>query len=124
MTEKEMKEFWDEVAADEEAHTMAAGEKVYKFKCKPVWQFQSIEFEVTGSKKDIPEIMDLYSEVLAKLMLIAPEQKKDAPAAPAVPLASEKQKEIMRKFDIPFTNKTTQKEAQGLIQASIDKNNK
>lgn len=91
------------------------------FKCKPCWNFQSVEFEYEGEKEDLPKIMDLYSDVLSRLMLISPEQKKDAPA---VKLASDKQKEIMRKFDIPFTIKTTSEEAQKLIQESIDKTTK
>ena len=93
------------------------------FKCKPCWQFQSVEFEVEGEREDIPKIMDLYSEVLSKLMLISPEQKKD-PTTQAIKLASDKQKEIMRKFDIPFTLQTTAEQAQKLIQESIDKSSK
>ena len=93
-------------------------------KCKPCWNFQSIEFEFAiEDKSELPKVMDLYSEVLSRLMLIAPEQKKE-PIAPAVKLASDKQKETMRKFDIPFTLKTTAEEAQKLIQESIDKMSK
>ena len=91
-----------------------------KFKIKPCWQFQSIEVEIEGEKKDIPEIMDLYSDILSRLILITPEQKKEA-IQPVVKLASDKQKEIMQKYDIPFTLKTTSEEAQKLIQESLDK---
>ena len=93
-----------------------------KFKCKPCWNFQSVEFEIEiEDKSKLPEVMDLYSDVLSRLMLISPEQKN---TAPAIKLASDKQKEIMKKFDIPFTLKTTADEAQKLIQESIDKSSK
>lgn len=94
-------------------------EQKIKYKLKPVWQFQSIEFEVEATKAELPQVMDLYSEVLSKLMEITPEQKKEI--LPTVKLASDKQKETMRKFDIPFTLKTTAEEAQKLIQESVDK---
>ena len=93
-------------------------------KCKPVYQFQSIEFdyEITD-KRDLPKLFDLYTEVLNGLMLIAPDQKKDLnqQTVKVVKLASEKQREIMRKFDIPFTLETTSEEAQKLIQESVTK---
>lgn len=98
-------------------------EKVYDFKLKPVWQFQSVEVVVSGTKDDIPAIMDLYSDILSKLMVIAPEQSK-AVNQPTVKLASDKQKEIMRKFGIEFTAQTTAAEAQALIQQSVEKANK
>ena len=98
---------------------------VFSFKIKPVWQFQSIEVEVKATKREIPKVMDLYSDLLAGLMKIAPEQSKQQfDDRPKVKLASDKQKEIMRKFDIPFTAETTAAEAQKLIQDNIDKASK
>ena len=95
-------------------------EEVYDFKLKPVWQFQSVEVVVSGTKKDISKIMDLYSEILAKLMLIAPEQNKVV-SQPAIKLATDKQKEIMLKHGIEFTPQTTSAEAQALIQQNMEK---
>ena len=90
-------------------------------KCKPVWQFQSCEFEFDlTDKKELPEMFDLYSEILNGLMLIAPEQKKEVNQSKPK-LASDRQREIMRKFDIPFTLETTAEEAQKLIQESVQK---
>ena len=95
------------------------------FKIKPVWQFQSVEVEVKAKKSQVSKVMDLYSDILAKLMLIAPEQPKQVyEAKPAVKLASDKQKELMRKFEIPFTANTTAAEAQKLIQDSVEKASK
>ena len=94
------------------------------FKCKPVWLFQSCEFEVElNDVSDLPKLFDLYSEVLKGLMLIAPEQKKEVNQTKPK-LASDKQREIMRKFDIPFTLETTAEEAQKLIQESVQKASK
>lgn len=104
---------------------LAEGEEVFNFKIKPVWQFQSIEVEVKATKREIPKVMDLYTDLLAGLMKIAPEQSKQVyEDRPRVKLASDKQKEIMRKFDIPFTAETTAAEAQKLIQDNIDKASK
>ena len=99
------------------------GENKVKFKIKPCWQFQSVEVELEGEKENIAEIMDLYSDILSRLILITPEQK-DKPVQPAIKLASDRQKEIMQKYNIPFTLKTTSEEAQQLIQESLDKNKK
>lgn len=99
----------------------------FVMKCKPVWQFQSVEFDFeVESKADLPAMFDLYSEVLNGLMNIAPDQKKDLSQSTVkvVKLASEKQREIMRKFEIPFTLATTADEAQKLIQESIQKASK
>lgn len=100
-------------------------EEVFTFKIKPVWQFQSVEVEVKATKREIPKVLDLYTDLLAGLMKIAPEQSKQQfDDRPKVKLASDKQKELMRKFDIPFTAETTAAEAQKLIQDSIDRANK
>ena len=94
--------------------------KQFVFKLKPCYQFQSIEFEVVATKEEIPEVIDLYSTVLNKLMEITPEQSKNQPQ-PTVKLASDSQKEILRKYNIPFTLKTTAAEAQKLISESLEK---
>ena len=55
-------------------------------------------------------------------MEIAPIQEAAKPAKAAQPLATEKQKDIMDRFGIKYNNNTTAKEAQKLIQASIEAN--
>ena len=91
------------------------------FKCKPTYQFQSIEFEVAASIDEIPNVIDLYKKVVDELIKIAPEQdKKVANNAPAEPLATPGQKATMDKFGIGYGPDTTKKQAQALIQASID----
>lgn len=92
-----------------------------KFKCKPCWNFQSIEFEIEGT---VEEAVKLYEEVLLKLVEISPAQDaKSQKRQPPLHPASEKQKEIMKKFGIKFDSFTSKEEAQALIQKSIDKSN-
>lgn len=120
-TNEELNELIDRLVTENNMPQMAIDLNQYKFKLKPVYQFQSVEFEVYGSKEDIPQIMELYSDVLAELMKITPEQAKTTPnKTVSVPLASDKQKEIMRKFGIKFGPLTTQAEAQQLIKESME----
>ena len=90
------------------------------FKCKPTYQFQSIEFEVAASIDEIPNVIDLYKKVVDELIKIAPEQDKKAKTLPTEPLATENQKKTMDKFGIGYGPDITKKQAQALIQASID----
>lgn len=101
--------FWDEVERDE---------KTFNFKCKPTYQFQSIEFDFRGTKDDIPEMVEMYNQVLQELMKIAPAQEKGS--VQVSNLATDKQKETMKRFGIKFAPTTTREEAQRLIQKSID----
>ena len=120
MNQTELEEFFKDEPVQKKEQ-----EEEYIFKIKPVWLFQSIEVEVKATKKQLPKVMDLYTDILAGLMKIAPEQKREVnEVRPTVKLATEAQKMLMRKFDIPFTAETTAAEAQKLIQASVDKANK
>lgn len=90
------------------------------FKCKPVWQFQSVEFdfEVKDASVDLPAMFEIYKKVLKGLMDFAPEQQKQT--VNREPLATEKQRQIMKANGIPYTNLTTMSEASALIKASVD----
>lgn len=90
------------------------------FKCKPVWQFQSVEFDfdVKDATVDLPAMFEIYKRVLKGLMDFAPEQQKQS--VNREPLASEKQRQIMKANGIPFTPTTTMSEASQLIKASVD----
>ena len=91
------------------------------FKCKPVWQFQSVEFDfdVKDATIDLPEMFEIYKKVLKGLMDFAPEQTKNQTVSKE-PLATPGQKATMDKFGIVYDSTTTKKQAQSLIQASID----
>ena len=93
-------------------------------KCKPTWQFQSVEFDFEidpqiDEDTQYKIMFETYNKVLNGLMKIAPVQDIKN-QVPAEPLATARQKEIMDKFGIKYTNKTTTKEAQRLIQRSMD----
>ena len=92
------------------------------FKCKPTYQFQSIEFDYpVQTPNDLDAMFELYNRVLKGLMDIAPIQE-NKPVKALEPLATDKQKSIMDRFGIKYNNNTTAKEAQKLIQASIEAN--
>ena len=92
------------------------------FKCKPTFQFQSIEFDfICESEKDEDEMIALYDRILKKLIQISPEQDGKRKPSQSEPLATDGQKDTMKRFNIPFDSTTTRKQAQALIQASIDK---
>lgn len=117
ITKEELGELVDLLIFEGNSLEFEEDTKSYLFKCKPCYQFQSIEFEVEADKHHIGEVVDLYALVLEELMRITPEQNKVIPNKAV--LATEKQKEIMRKFGISYTASTTQAEAQELIKESI-----
>ena len=91
------------------------------FKCKPVWLFQSVEFDVeVKDSEDLKKLFDIYEKVLKELIRIAPEQQKN-PIINREPPATTRQKEIMKSYGIPFTSSTTMSEASKLIEASRQK---
>ena len=95
-------------------------------KCKPTWNFQSIEFEVTiddnceaVAEKDLKGMFELYDQILKGLQKISPvqDQKNQQPVDPP---ASQKQKDTMDLYGIKYSPNITSKEAQKLIQRSIN----
>lgn len=93
-------------------------------KCKPTWQFQSVEFDweiVDGVdfEAQVITMFKTYDRVLKGLQKIAPVQDAKN-QQPAEPLATQAQKDIMDKFHIKYTEKTTKKEAQALITKSMN----
>jgi len=120
-------EFFDEFYSEDELNDMKKindrklnSVQHIVYHCKPTFAYQSIEFDYQsdGSAKDLDNMINLFADILKRLQAIAPEQDKK----PAIsePLATPGQKATMEKFGIFFDNKTTKKQAQALIQASID----
>ena len=104
-----------------EAHSMI-------FKCKPTYNFQSIEFEwEAGSDEDLEPMFKLYDTIVKKLQEIAPEQPantvKKEPKKKVVP-ATEKQLSIMDKFGIKYPEDCSLELAQKLIKENMQKSNK
>lgn len=90
-------------------------------KCKPTYQFQSVEFDYNVvTTKDLSDMFDMYNRVLKGLMEIAPIQEKQL--APKDPPATQRQKDIMDLHGIKYKPDVTTKEAQALIQRSINGN--
>ena len=123
-TQQEMDEFWKEVAKDEENKKLwneivELSKRMFSFKCKPTYNFQSVEFEFEGGIDDIPEMFEVYQAVLNELMRIAPEQPTKT-VAPAAELATAKQREILDKFHLKYKSNITKQEAQELIKQSIE----
>lgn len=123
-TQEEIKQFWDDVAEDERRGGMGYSKEFidnhwFNFKCKPTYNFQSVEFEFYGRVEDIPHMVEVYQAVLNELMRIAPEQPTKT-VAPAAELATAKQREILDKFHLKYKSNITKQEAQELIKQSIE----
>lgn len=59
-------------------------------KCKPVYNFQSVEFEMeVKNPEDIEIMFDMYEDMIKGLKSVAPEQPAQPKAAPAKPQAKE-----------------------------------
>ena len=101
-----------------EAHSMI-------FKCKPTYNFQSIEFEFeAGNNEDLEVMFNLYDYIVKKLQEIAPEQPtntvKKEPKKKVVP-ATEKQLSIMDKFGIDYPEDCSVEQAVKLIKENMEK---
>lgn len=111
----------EDLPFDEEEEAPTSEPVLVKF--KPVYNFQSAEFEMLVDF-DNPDSVDkafaTYNQCLVKLKELAPDQPKLVDV-PKVELATEKQKENMDKFGIKYTNKTTKEEARKLITESMKK---
>lgn len=101
--------------------------KVYIVHCKPVYNYQSVEFDVAihedTQEYDLGYMEGLYARMLEMLIRVsqnAPQAEAKKPAAPVEELASERQKEILRNFHIDFKEPLTKKQAHALIKKSMD----
>ena len=96
--------------------------------CKPVFNYQSVEFDWELSEDsfgdfDLREMEKFYSAMLEMLVRVsqnAPQKDVSKPVTPVEEPASEKQKEILRNFHIDFKPDITKKQAHALIKKSMD----
>ena len=95
--------------------------------CKPVYNYQSIEFDVVIHKgleeADFAYMENLYKGMLEMLVRVsqnAPQTDVSKPVAPVEEPAAEKQKEILRNVHIDFKPDITKKQAHALIKKSMD----
>lgn len=109
---------------NEQEENLFAGGKFYSVHCKPVYNYQSVEFDfLVQAEEDIAEMEQLYSKMLEMLVRVsqnAPQKDVSKPVAPVEEPASEKQKEILRNFHIDFKPDITKKQAHALIKKSMD----
>ena len=96
--------------------------------CKPVYNFQSIEFDMTvdvNNPEDMESMKGVYSAILRILQDVAvdqPAQVKPKPLPSPEETPTEKMKETMDRFGIKYDKYTTRKQAQVLIQKSMEEN--
>ena len=95
--------------------------------CKPVYNYQSVEFDVVIHKGleevDFTYMENLYKGMLEMLVRVsqnAPQAESKKPVVPVEEPATEKQKEILRNFHVEFKPDITKKQAHALIKKSMD----
>lgn len=88
------------------------------FKCKPTYNFQSVEFEYQGDLETLEDMFTIYKAVLNELMILAPEQPTKL--IQPIEMATAKQKEIMDRFGIKYKSTVTKAEAQELIKKNLE----
>lgn len=98
------------------------------FKCKPVYNFQSIEFEMTIDAENAEELklmFEVYKAMLQGLQSIAPEQPALAKAVskPSEPMATPKQVNCLVNLGMAKEDalRLTQKQASQSIDALLKK---
>ena len=108
---------------EEQEQNLFAG-KFYSVHCKPVYNYQSVEFDfLVQDETDITEMEQLYSKMLEMLVRVsqnAPQVEAKKPVAPVEEPATEAQKQILRNFHIDFKPDITKKQAHNLIKKSMD----
>lgn len=89
-------------------------------KFKPVWQFQSVEFDYeVNNSEDLQKALGWFAEILEGLQAIAPEQQKQYSSAAIKRPASQGQLQTLRKYRIPFKPNLSYDEADALIKENM-----
>ena len=123
-----------EMLTDEQKRQALAYQETYKeykeleahsmiFKCKPTYNFQSIEFEwEAGSDEDLEPMFKLYDHIVKRLQEIAPEQQpvKFKTTKPKQKMASEAQLDYMDVLGIKHPSNCTLATAQRLLSEHLD----
>lgn len=112
-------EIWEDEDYEEYVPQELPGRR-YTFKCKPCYNFQSIEFEYEGTEDDLPHMMELYGTIVQMLQDIAPEQvgSKMPPKEPA----TENQIKLLKKLGVNFSKNLSKDEARKLIAKEMSAN--
>ena len=103
---------------------MMDSKPVLKVHCKPVFNYQSVEFDWDVQEDSgFDELERIYSVMLQMLVRVsqnAPQVEAKKPVAPVEEPATEAQKQILRNFHIDFKPDITKKQAHNLIKKSMD----
>lgn len=126
MVDKDYEYPFDDIPEEDEEEMPTFGEvedsELILCHCKPVFNFQSVEFDMEINPNDpeqIDKMFGLYACMVKKLQEVAVDQPKAVYIPPKEPMATPKQKEIMDRYHIPYNEKTTMKQAQKLITESL-----
>lgn len=84
-------------------------------KCKPTYNFQSIEFEWDLTDDNFPEMLEWYHRIVSGLQDIAPEQPDNKKPASKGPKATASQIALLKKLGVQYDKDITAKEASKLI---------
>lgn len=118
-------DFDDEEIGEEELAEDEQENSTLLMHCKPVFNFQSIEFDCVinpNNPEDIDYMMSVYQSILNRLMQVAVDQPKQVYIPPKEELATESQKQTMLAHKIKFDERTcTIKQARKLITESLEK---
>lgn len=127
MADKKVDALTGEVNVNLMEECTVEGDKGIKVHCKPVFNYQSVEFDweihFNSANADFAGMENFYSKMLEMLVRVsqnAPQKEANKPATPVEEPASERQKEILRNFHIDFKPDITKKQAHALIKKSMD----
>lgn len=95
-------------------HELVTSTPFIKCKCKPTYNFQSVEFEWELTDANLPNMLELYNRIVEGLKDIAPEQPDNKKQSKG-PVATSKQKALLKKLGVKFDDDLTAKEATKLI---------
>lgn len=96
---------------------------IARLKCKPTYNFQSIEFDWDLTTENRVEMFELYGQLLDYLMDVAPDQpeQKKGKKVKQEELATEAQLNTLKRFHIPYRELITKKEASKLLAENLGK---
>ena len=98
-------------------HEIWTAPKVTKCKCKPTYNFQSIEFEWDLTEDNYTEMIALYDRIAQDLKEIAPSQPDESKG----PKATDKQKALLDRLKVKYDKNITAAEASKLIDKQFGK---
>ena len=125
MADKKVDALTGEVNVNLMEECTVEGDTILNVHCKPVFNYQSVEFDwkihPNNYENDMREMEDVYSDMLAMLVRVSEKapQKDFKPVQQVEEPATEKQIEVMNTFHIKYPKDVTRKQAQELIKASL-----